>query len=65
MNKTITNFDLENKVSDIQSLLFAGKGRLGFLGYSPWYFFIVLFFIYKWKKQANTLKFGYSLLFRI
>ncbi|KPA29443.1 putative membrane protein [Leptospira interrogans] len=63
LNKTITNFDLTNKVSDIQSLLFAGKGRLGFLGYSPWYLFIFLLFIWKWKKQVNTLKFGYLPLF--
>ncbi|EQA73505.1 LA_3751/LA_3752 family putative glycosyltransferase [Leptospira noguchii] len=56
LNKTITSFDLENKVSDIQSLLFSGKGRLGFLGYSPWYFFIVLFFIYKWKKTSQYVK---------
>ncbi|EKO52047.1 LA_3751/LA_3752 family putative glycosyltransferase [Leptospira kirschneri] len=56
LNKTIANFDLTNKMSDIQSLLFAGNGRLGFLGYSPWYFFIVLFFIWKWKKTSQYVK---------
>ncbi|EJP17978.1 putative membrane protein [Leptospira interrogans str. FPW2026] len=56
LNKTITNFDLTNKVSDIQSLLFAGKGRLGFLGYSPWYLFIFLLFIWKWKKTSQYVK---------
>ncbi|EMY79290.1 putative membrane protein [Leptospira weilii serovar Ranarum str. ICFT] len=55
-NDTILDLDFATKISDIQSLLFAGSGRLGLLGYCPWYFFIVLFGIWKWKKTNENVK---------
>lgn len=55
-NDTIADLDVVIKISNIRSLLFAGNGRLGLLGYCPWYFFIVLFGIWKWKKTNENVK---------
>ncbi|TGK30635.1 hypothetical protein EHQ05_06740 [Leptospira yasudae] len=55
-NQSISDFNFSVKVSSIQSLLFAGNGRLGFFGYSPWYVFILLFGFWKWKKASESVR---------
>ncbi|MGJ4753440.1 LA_3751/LA_3752 family putative glycosyltransferase [Leptospira kmetyi] len=54
-NEEISDLNFFIKFSDIQSLLVAGNGRLGFFGFSPWYLFLLLFGFLKWKSlQENT-----------
>ncbi|TGM09552.1 hypothetical protein EHQ76_02015 [Leptospira barantonii] len=55
-NRTIAVFDLAAKISSVKSLLLAGNGRLGLFGYSPWYLFIVLFGIWKWKNSGENVR---------
>ncbi|PJZ42095.1 hypothetical protein CH370_07540 [Leptospira kmetyi] len=55
-NRTIAVFDLAAKISSVKSLIFAGNGRLGLLGYSPWYLLIVLFGLWKWKVSSESAR---------
>lgn len=55
-NRTIAVFDLVTKISSVKSLLLAGNGRLGLLGYSPWYAFILSFCVWKWKRATESVR---------